>query len=72
MALKSELLVRNKAEDLNSHVVLEQWIFLLASGKELDLCMLQETMQALAFDPSTGVYWFVFLVFSESNVLEIF
>ena len=72
MALKSELLVRSKAEDLkNSRLVLEQWIFFLVSGEE-HLCTIEENIQAFAsdHDPSAVFYWFVFLVFSESNVLD--
>lgn len=64
MALNSELLVRNEAEDLKiSWWVLEQWIFLPASREELGLCMVEESIQAFVFDPSTVLYWFIFLVF---------
>lgn len=73
MALKTELLVRNKAEDLNScWLVLEQWIFFLVPREEHGLCMVEEDIQAFAFDhdPSTVFYQFVFLVFSENNVLD--
>lgn len=73
-ALESELLVRSQAEDLkNSRLVPEQWVFLLAAGEELDLCVLQETAQAFAFGPSTVFYRFVFLAFSEKrSVRKIF
>lgn len=64
---------RSKTEDLkNSRLVLQQWVFFLASRKELDLGLLEENVQAVAFDPSTVFYWFVFLAFSENNVLERF
>lgn len=73
MALRSELLVRNKAEDLQTSLLVpEQWIFFLASREELGLCMVEENIQAFAFDPSTVLYRFIFLVFSESNVLDRF
>lgn len=63
--------MRRKAEDLkDSRLVLEQWVFFLASREELDLCMVEKITQAFAFDPGTAFYRFVFLVFSESNVLD--
>lgn len=73
MALKSELLVRNMAEDLkSSRVVLEQWIFFLVSAGEHSLCTVEKNIQPLSFDhdPSTVFYRSVVLVFSESNVLD--
>lgn len=71
MALKSELLVRNQAEGLkNSWLVLEKWVFLLAAGEELDLCVLQENVQSFAVDPSTVFYWFVLLAFSEKQCVR--
>lgn len=67
-------MVRNKAEDLNSsRLVLEQWILFLVPRAEQGLCMVEEDIQAFAFDhdPSTVSYQvFVFLVFSENNVLD--
>lgn len=66
-------MVRSKAEDLkNSWLVLEQWIFFLVSREEQGLCMIEENIQAFAsdLDPRAVFYWFVFLVFSESNVLD--
>ena len=66
-------MVRSKAEDSkNSWLVLEQWIFFLVSGEEQGLCMIEENIQAFAsdHDPRAVFYWFVFLVFSESNVFD--
>lgn len=73
MALKSKLLVRNKAEDLkNSQLVIEQRIFFLVSRVEHGLCTIEENTEAFAFDydPSTVFYQFVALVFSENNMLD--
>lgn len=66
MGLKSELLVRNMAEDLKSSgVVLEQWIFFLVSAGEHSLCTVEKNIQPLSFDhdPSTVFYRSVVLVF---------
>lgn len=66
-----ELWVRKKAEGLkSSRLVLEQWIFFPASREERDLHMVEKNIQALASGPGTVSYLFVFLVFSESNVLD--
>lgn len=66
MALKSKLLVKNKAEDLkNSRLLIEQWIFFLVSRAEHGLCTVEDNTEAFAcdYDPSTVFYPFVSLVF---------
>lgn len=52
--------------------MLEQRISFLVPKAEYGLCMVEEGIQALAFEhnPSTVADQFVLLVFSENNVLD--